>query len=290
MAKTTAPLLTRLQYAAASKIVFAKIREALGGNLEVLVYAAAPLAVEIQQFFAATGLVCMEAYGLTETSPGMTGNKPDDFRLGSVGKPAHDTEVVIAPDGEILCRGPQVMLGYHNRPDDTAAALEGGWFHTGDIGRIDADGFVWITDRKKDLIITAGGKNIAPQNLENLLKMDEAIEQVAVVGDRRNYLVALIVPNFAWLRAFAAAKGVAGDDAALVKDPTVRAEFEARLAKANKGLARYETIKKFALLGEEFSVENGMLTPTMKVRRKNVMKTFEAVITSLYAGGGADKG
>ena len=287
MAKTEPPLLTRLQYAVASRVVFSKIREALGGRLEVLVYAAAPLSVEIQRFFAATGLICMEAYGLTETSPGMTGNKPDDFRLGSVGKPAHDTEVKIAPDGEIVCRGPQVMLGYHNRPEETAEALEGGWFHTGDIGRIDADGFVWITDRKKDLIITAGGKNIAPQNIENLLKLDEAIEQVAVVGDRKSYLVALIVPSFAWLRSFAQQKGLAGDNAALVRNPAVRAEIEARIAKANKKLARYETVKKIALLDAEFSVENGMLTPTMKVRRKNVLKTFEGVIESLYAGGGA---
>jgi len=174
------------------------------------------------------------------------------------------------------------MLGYWNRPEDTAEALEGGWFHTGDIGRIDDEGFIYITDRKKDLIITAGGKNVAPQNIENLLKIDAAIEQVAVVGDRKKYLVALVVPSPEWLEQFAAKKGLSGTPGELVAEADVLAEVERRIVRANKQLAKYETIKKFKLLAEPFSVENEMLTPTMKVRRKNVMEVYNDLIDSMY--------
>ena len=282
MAKRRSSVLTTIQFEIAERLVFSKIKQALGGNLRILVYAAAPLALDIQEFFASMGIIALEAYGLTETSPGLTGNKTHEFRLGSVGKPIRDTEIRIAEDGEILARGPQIMLGYWNRPEDTEEALEGGWFHTGDIGRIDEDGFLYITDRKKDLIITAGGKNVAPQNIENLLKMDVAIEQVAIVGDRRKYLVALVVPNFEWLSKFAADKGLGDDREALLEHPEVKAEYERRIIASNKKLAKYETIKKFELLTEEFSVENGMLTPTMKVRRKNVMQVYDGLIDGMY--------
>jgi long-chain acyl-CoA synthetase len=282
MDKTAPGLLDRLQYPIADRLVFSKVKEAFGGRIRILGYAAAPLALEIQRFFAAAGIIAMEAYGLTETSPGLSGNKADDFRLGSVGKAVPDTEIVIAPDGEILARGPQVMLGYWNQPAATAEALEGGWFHTGDIGKFDADGFLWITDRKKDLIITAGGKNIAPQNIENLFKLSPGIEQIAVMGDRHSYLVALIVPSPEWLTKFAAERGLSGDRAALVKDPIVRAEFERLVAATNQGLAQYETIKKFELLAEEFNIENDLLTPTLKVRRKNVARRYADLIESMY--------
>jgi long-chain acyl-CoA synthetase len=281
-ARRSTSMLTRLQLGLADKLVFSKIKDALGGKIRVLGYGAAPLAVDIQRFFASAGVIALEAYGLTETSPGITGNKPEFFKLGSVGRPIPDTEVMIAPDGEILCRGPQVMLGYWNMPEATAEALEDDWFHTGDVGRIDEDGFVWITDRKKDIIITAGGKNISPQNIENQIKLDPAIEQIAIVGDRRKFLVALIVPGADWLSRFATEKGLKGAPTELVKEPAVVAEIERRLAAANKTLAKYETIKKFKLIADEFSVENNLLTPTMKVRRKNVMERYGALIEALY--------
>ena len=282
IAKRSSSPLVMAQLKIADKLVFSKLKDALGGKIRFLNYAAAPLALEIQEFFAALGIICLEAYGLTETSPGISGNKPQDFKLGSVGKPVRDTEVKIAADGEILVRGPQIMLGYWNRPEDTAEALEGGWFHTGDIGRIDDEGFIFITDRKKDIIITAGGKNVAPQNIENLLKIDPAIEQVAVVGDRKKYLVALVVLSPEWLEQFAAKKGLSGGPEELVAQADVLAEVERRIVEANRQLAKYETIKKFKLLAEPFSVENEMLTPTMKVRRKNVMQVYNDLIDSMY--------
>ena len=282
MAKRSSSFFTKAKFAVADKLVFSKIKGALGGNIKVLVYAAAPLALDIQRFFASTGIIAMEAYGLTETAPGVSGNMQGNFKLGSVGIPIRDTEVKIAEDGEILVRGPQIMLGYWNLPEKTEEALEGGWFHTGDIGRIDEDGFIFITDRKKDLIITAGGKNIAPQNIENLLKLDLAIEQAAVIGDKKKYLSALIVPSSEWLSNFAKEKGIAGSNEEILKDPVVIAEFEARIIKANKKLAKYETIKKFQLLSEEFSIENNMLTPTMKVRRKNVLEVYGELIDKMY--------
>ena len=283
MEKGTVPMGLAIQNKLADKVVFSKIKDALGGKLEYLVYGAAPLAPEIEEFFAATGISILGAYGLTETSPGLTGNLPDDFRLSSVGIPWTDTEVKIAADGEILVRGPQIMKGYWNKPEATKEVLDDeGWFYTGDIGELDADGFLKITDRKKDIIITAGGKNVAPQNIENLIKMDEAIEQVAVVGDRRKYLVALVVPSFEWLEAYAQGKGLTGDIKDIISNSEVKQEYERRIAEKNKELAKYETIKKFELLPEEFTVENNMFTPTMKVRRKNVMETYNDLIESMY--------
>ena len=281
--KTKASTGLKVQYALADKLVFSKVKQKLGGEMEILVYGAAPLAREIEEFFGSLGICILGAYGLTETSPGLTGNLPNDFKIGTVGRPWTDTEVKIAADGEILARGPQVMKGYWNKPEATAEVLDAeGWFATGDIGEIDSDGFVRITDRKKDLIVTAGGKNVAPQNIENLMKMDEAIEQIAVIGDRKKYLVALIVPSFEWLDAFAKEKGLTGSRANVLASPEVREEFERRLAEKNKHLAKYETIKKFELLPEEFTVENDLFTPTMKVKRKNVMKVFADEIESMY--------
>jgi len=271
-----------LQHKIADKLVYSKLKEAMGGNIRVLVYGAAPLAKEIQWFFASMGILALEAYGLTETSPGLTGNRADDFQLGTVGKPWRDTEVKIAEDGEVLAKGPQIMLGYWNRPEDTAEAFEGGWFHTGDVGVIDEQGFLHITDRKKDLIITSGGKNIAPQNIENSLMLDEAIEQACVIGDQRKYLSALIVPNFEWLEPFVEDKGIQGPREDWVKHPEVKAELERRIEEKNKGLAKYETIKRFTVLPEEFTIENDMLTPTMKVKRKNVNSIYKDAIEGMY--------
>ena len=267
----------------ADKLVFSKIKEALGGKLKYMIYGAAPLAFEIEDFFASTGIYLLGGYGLSETSPVLTGNTPDNFRIGSVGLPWPDTEIKIADDGEIMARGPQIMKGYWNNPEATQAAIdEEGWFFTGDIGEIDTNGFLKITDRKKDIIITAGGKNVAPQNIENLLKMDEAIEQVAVIGDRRKFLVALVVPSFEWLDTFARDKGLSGDRQALITMAPVKEEYERRIAEKNSQLAQYETIKRFELLAEEFTVENDLFTPTMKVKRKNLMKAFNDLIEAMY--------
>ncbi len=276
------PLLLKIKMKVADKLVHQKIRGFFGGNIQVLCYAAAPLALDIQHFFAAAGIIGVEAYGLTETAPGVSGNSPGHIRLGSVGLPIKDTELKIADDGEVLVRGPQIMLGYWNKPEATAEAIVDGWFYTGDIGKIDEDGYLYITDRKKDIIITAGGKNISPQNIENLIKLDPAIEQVAIIGDKRKYLTALVAPSPDWLKVFAEEQGFKGDMNELAKSDLVRDELTKRITKANLSLAKYETIKKFEVLLEPFSVENDMLTPTMKVRRKNVMKAYEDQIDGMY--------
>ncbi len=282
LAGKTASLPLKLQLKVADKLVHSKIRGFFGGNIRLLCYAAAPLALDIQYFFSAAGITGVEAYGLTETAPGATGNTPGRIRLGSVGIPIKDTEVSIAADGEILIKGPQIMMGYWNKPEATAEALEGGWFHTGDIGKIDEDGYVYITDRKKDLIITAGGKNIAPQNIENLIKLEPAIEQIAVIGDKRKYLTALIVPSPDWLDVQMKENGFTGSQAEFIKSDIVHEQISKCVEKANKQLAKYETIKRFEILAEPFSVENDMLTPTMKVRRKNVMSHYEDMIDGMY--------
>lgn len=271
-----------LQLAIAQKLVFSKILARLGGRLQVLAYGAAPLAVEIQEFFSAIGLTALEAYGLSETSPGLTGNRPERFKLGTVGLPWPETQIRIADDGEILARGPQIMMGYHNRPKETAEALADGWFHTGDIGELDADGFLKITDRKRDIMKTSGGKMIAPQNLENAVKLRPGVEQVCVIGDNRKYVSALIVPNWEWLDVWAKENGVSGDRAAIVQNKAVVDYYQEQVAAVNENLAQFEKIKRFSLVADPFTVENNMLTPTMKVKRREVVNTYAAAIESMY--------
>jgi len=282
--KKPLPFMLNIQYTLAHKLVFSKLHETLGGRLRFFVSGGAPLAQEIAEFFHAAGITILEGYGLTETSPVITVNTPDHMRFGMVGKPVPGVEVKIADDGEILVRGPNVMKGYYNKPEASKEALEDGWFHTGDIGLLDADGFLKITDRKKDLIVTAGGKNVAPQNIENMMKMDKYIEQVNVVGDRRKFLSAVIVPSFEEVGNWAREQGISfKDNKELVANPKVVELIQKGVDAMNNQLAKYETIKKFILAEEEFTQQNNMLTPTLKVKRKVVNKQFAEQIERLYA-------
>ena len=278
--------LIALQYALAQKLVFSKLKERTGGRLRYFVSGGAPLASEINKFFFAAGLTILEGYGLSETSPTISVNTPEAFRIGAVGKPSEGVEVMIAPDGEILTRGSHVMKGYWNKPDATAEVIDAeGWFHTGDIGVLE-DEFLRITDRKKDIIVTAGGKNIAPQPIENLVKTDKYVSQAVMIGDRRKFPVILVVPNFEQLEKWAKLKQLIWTDRAqLLQMPTVQAKMEKQVHGKLTGLARFETPRKVALLEHDFTVESGELTPTLKVKRRVVDQRYKAVIDALYEGG-----
>jgi long-chain acyl-CoA synthetase len=282
--RTSPGLLDRLQGALADKLVFGKIRERTGGRLKLFVSGGAPLSREINEFFGAVGLQIVEGYGLTETSPVITCNRPDRFKPGTVGLPLPGLEVKIAEDGEILTRGPHVMKGYYNKPEATAEAIGGeGWFHTGDVGVIDADGFLTITDRKKDLIVTSGGKNIAPQPIENVIKNSPLVGEVVMIGDRRNFPSALLVPNFEVLERWAREKGLSySSREELVQRPEVVALYEQTVKELTPHLAGFERIKKLALLAREFTLESGELTPTLKVKRRVIEKKYKDVIDNIY--------
>jgi len=284
LAGQTPSLKARLEHSLADRLVFSKLRERTGGRLRFFVSGGAPLDPEIARFFYGAGVLILEGYGLTETSPVVTVNTVDEIRIGTVGKPVAGTEIMIADDGEILVRGPQVMKGYYNRPDATAQAIDAdGWFHTGDIGELDEDGFLRITDRKRDIIVTAGGKNIAPQPIENRVKLNPLVAEAVMIGDRRPYPVLLIVPEFERLQAWAAANGIeAADRAALVAHPRVREKMEAEVFGMLTDLARFETPKKIALLPDEFTIADGHLTPSMKVKRRVVMERYREQIEALY--------
>ena len=275
--------LLALQYAVAQKLVFSKLKARTGGRLRYFVSGGAPLASEINKFFYAAGLTILEGYGLTETSPVIGVNTPAAFRIGTIGKPVNGVEVMIAPDGEILTRGPHVMKGYWNKPEATSEAIDAeGWFHTGDIGVIEDD-FVRITDRKKDIIVTAGGKNIAPQPIENLIKTNKYVSQAVMIGDRRKYPIVLIVPNYDHLEKWAALTGLLWTDRAqLLQMPTVQAKMEKEVRKQLTGLASFETPKKVALLEHDFSVESGEMTPTLKVKRRVVDERYRDFIDRVY--------
>jgi long-chain acyl-CoA synthetase len=272
------------QYRLAEKLVFSKMQAALGGRLRFAVSGGAPLAREIAEFFHAAGILILEGYGLTETCPVLTNNREDAYKFGSVGKAMPGVDVKIAADGEILGRGGNIAKGYFKKPEATREVfLDDGWFATGDIGRFDDDGFLFITDRKKDLIVTAGGMNIAPQNIENLLKGDPFISQVMVHGDRRPYPVALITLNPEELAKFAREQGImAGDPSVLAKHPKVVERVQRTVDQKNSELQSYAKIKKFAILPEDFTVENGALTPTLKVKRKVITERHRPVLDALY--------
>jgi long-chain acyl-CoA synthetase len=278
--------LLAFQYRVAQRLVFAKLQARTGGRLRYFVSGGAPLAAEINKFFFAAGITILEGYGLTETSPVISVNTPglSGFRIGTVGKVVGGVEVRIADDGEIVCRGPNVMLGYYNNPDATREAIDAdGWFHTGDIGVLE-DGFLRITDRKKDLIVTAGGKNIAPQPIENRVKANKFVSQAVMIGDKRKFAILLIVPNFESLTQWAQHKGLrARDPAELITLPPVRAKMEAEVRGTFRGLASFETPKKIALLAHDFSIERGELTPKLSVKRRVVDQHYKDVIDALYA-------
>lgn len=274
--------LVNLKYALADRLIFSKIRARFGGNVKLFCSGGAPLDKTINEFFWIIGAPIFEGYGLTETSPALCFNNFEHIRFGSVGVALKETEFKIAADGEILVRGPQVMLGYYNDPVTTAETIRDGWLKTGDIGYIE-DGFVYITDRQKELIITAGGKNIAPQPIENELKMDKYVTSAYVYGDRKPYLTALIVPNLERLLEFAKEKRIHYYDMNdLVMNEPVQRLFEQRLADINSRLAPYETIKKFVLLVNDFSIDGGELTPTLKLRRKIIYEKYRQRIEDLY--------
>ena len=270
--------------AVADVLVFRRLRTRLGGRIRFLISGGAPLSPEVAHFFHAAGVPLLEGYGLTETSPAVAVNDLRRWRIGSVGPPLPGLEVRIAGDGEILVRGPTVMKGYYRSPADTAAVLTAdGWFHTGDIGLLDADGFLVITDRKKDIIVTAGGKNIAPQPIERLLRSIPLVAEAVVIGDRRPHLVALLVPNFEDLEAYARSSGIDfASRSELVASRRVRAVFRREIDARSKELAVFERVRRFALLDRELTIAEGEITPTLKVRRQKVAETWAGVIESLY--------
>lgn len=288
-----------VKLALADKLVFGKIKERLGGRFEFALSGGAPLAPEIATFFWGAGIEIYEGYGLTETSPVIAVNTPDAVKLGTVGRPIPGVEVEIAEDGEILSRGPNTMKGYWKKPEETEESIDAdGWFHTGDIGEVDADGFLKITDRKKEIIVNAYGKNVAPAPIENQLKASRFVNQVVVIGDRRKFLTALIVPDFDALAVWAEDRGIeATEPEALVEDERARELVGGEVREVNEKLAHYEEIVAWHLLPEEFTIEGGELTPTQKVKRRVVDEKYRAEIDAMYAeaeaearakGGGGD--
>jgi long-chain acyl-CoA synthetase len=263
------------------RLFFSKIRDRFGGRLKAVVSGGAALAPDIARLFQSIGLPVLEGYGLTETSPAATFNQLDHNKIGTVGRPIPGVEVKIAADGEILIRGPNIMKGYFKDPEATREAIDPeGWFHSGDIGEIDADGFLKITDRKKELIATSGGKKVAPQPMENELKLSPLISQAGIVGEGKNYLCALVVPNFETLSKKVDEK-LSPEE--LVQKPEVRQMIQGEIDRFNSGRASYETIKKFELLPREWTIENGEITPTLKLRRKVISQNFATQIARMYA-------
>jgi long-chain acyl-CoA synthetase len=275
--------LLQRQYAFADKKVLSKIRNLFGGNIRLAVSGAAPINPEILRFFDAAGVLVLEGWGMTETSTAATISKPEDFKVGTIGKPFPGCEVKIADDGEILVKGPNVFQGYHKNPEATAETIVDGWLHTGDIGEIDSDGFIKITGRKKDIIITAGGKNITPANLEAEIKQQPLVSQCVVVGDRRPYLVALVTLDPEEAEKYAQEHGLSEDPEQLAANPDVKATIEAHVEKINQNFARVEQVKKISILPHDLSQESGELTPTLKVKRAVVAQKHEDAIEQLYA-------
>jgi long-chain acyl-CoA synthetase len=278
------PLRLRLGRAVADRLVYARLRGRLGGRLRFFISGSAPLGVEMARMFLGMGIRIVEGYGMTECSPVIAVSRLDAICVGSVGPPLDGLEVRIADDGEIVVRGPSVMRGYWNNDEATRETLQDGWLLTGDIGRFDAHGCLVITDRKKEVLKTSAGKMVAPQPIENLLRADRFIGQAVVIGDRRNYLTALLVPNFDQIRSYAALKGLPEAPMPdLLKHPRVLDLFERRVAAINERLARFERIRKFRLLERDLTVEEGEITPTLKPRRKVIQARYRDLIDEMYA-------
>jgi long-chain acyl-CoA synthetase len=273
-----------LSWKIADTLVFSKIRKGMGGRAKLFISGGAPLPRELAEWFADVGVRIDEGYGLTETSPVIAINTPHHHKLGTVGKVLPNVECRIAEDGEVLVRGPSVFKGYWNKPEDTERAFENGWFKTGDLGSLDADGFLSITDRKKDLVKTSGGKFIAPQPIEMKLKANDLVAYAAVVGDRRKFVAVIIAPQFPLLEEWAREMGIqfsSRED--LIAKTKVRELYEGIVAEVNKGLAQYETLKKVLLVPEEFTIASGQLTASMKMRRRAVEEKYRDQINALYA-------
>lgn len=273
-----------LAWKAADALVYSKVRAGLGGRIECCISGGAPLGIDTAEWFADVGIRIFEGYGLTETSPVIAINTHDRLRLGTVGPPLPNVECKIAADGELLVRGPSVTKGYWNLPEETRSAFEDGWFKTGDIGNIDADGFLSITDRKKDLLKTSGGKMIAPQPIENALKDNALVAHAAVLGDKRKFASVIIAPNFPLLEDWARAQGVAFHSRAdLVANQNVQALFEEIVARVNQKLAHFETLKKIILVPDEFGIASGEITPSLKLKRRVVEAKYRPQIEAVYA-------
>lgn len=274
----------KIKYKIADKLVYSKLRERVGGRARLFVSGGAPLSREIGEFFNAAGLLLLEGYGLTESSPVITVNRENNFKFGSPGLPLMNVEVKITEDGEILTRGPHVMQGYYKNEQDTREAIDSeGWLHTGDIGYIDKDGFLFITDRKKNIIVTSGGKNVAPQPIENLLVTSKYIEQSVVLGDKRKYCTAFIVPNLNNLKSYAEKNNIRyQNDDDLLNNPAINQLIRQEIDAISGDLASYETIKKFRLLKDPFTIESGELTPSLKVKRNVVEQRYRDLIDEMY--------
>jgi long-chain acyl-CoA synthetase len=281
------PLGLSIKHKIAHKLVFSKIHERVGGRIRFFISGGAPLSKEIAEFLWSVGLLVLEGYGLTETTPAISINTTREFKFGTVGKPLKWVEVKIAEDGEILARGPNIAKGYWKKPKETEEVFKpDGWFHTGDIGIIDEDGFLKITDRKKDLIKTAGGKYVAPQPIENAIKAGSPlISQAVVIGDARPYCVALITLNKDEVLNFAKAKGLDTSKSyeEIINDPVIVSEIQKVIDGVNSNLASFETIKKFRIIPQDFMIEDGSLTPTLKVKRKVIMERYKDIINEMYS-------
>ena len=276
----------KAKHAVADKLVFTKLRARFGGRLRFLVSGSAALSRDVAEFFHAAGILILEGYGLTETSAGTLVNRPESYKLGTVGIPFPGTEIRIADDGEVLVRGPGVMQGYHGLAEQTAEALQDGWLHTGDIGELDGDGFLRITDRKKDMIKTSGGKYVAPQAIEVVFKGACALaSQIVVHGDGRNYCTALVTLDPDALTQWAAHRGISGDYAQLSQHPDVHADVEKAIHEVNGRVNRWETIKDFRILEHDLTIEGGELTPSLKVKRRVVEDKHRDLLDAMYPSG-----
>jgi len=276
----------------ANKLVYSKVREAFGGRVKIFVVGGAPLGIDTAKWFASVGIALWEGYGLTETSPVIALNTPLTHRMGAVGMPIANVELKLAGDGELLVRGPSVFKGYWHKPEATAESIDGeGWFLTGDIAHLDADGFLYITDRKKELLKTSGGKMVAPQPIENKLKTSLMVAQAALVGDRHKFISVIISPNFAALEEWAQHHGIETKDrAGLVADSRVIALYAGIVQEVNGSLANFESLKRFRVTAEEWSQETGELTPSMKLKRRVITERYAAVIDALYADEATSRG
>jgi long-chain acyl-CoA synthetase len=279
----TGKIPTARNWRLANRLVFSKIRAGMGGRVRTFISGGAPLGRELAEWFADVGIRIHEGYGLTETSPVIAVNTPPHHRIGTVGKTLPNLDVRIAEDGEILVRGPSVFIGYWNRPEETRNAMVDGWFKTGDIGNIDADGYLSVTDRKKDLIKTSGGKFIAPQPIENSLKLHAMVGVAAILGEKRKFPAVMISPNFALLEDWARTNGITfSSRAELISNPKVQALFDEIVEGINENLARFEKLKRVLLVPDEFTSDNGVLTPTLKLRRRVVEDRYRKQIDELY--------
>ena len=275
---------TSFSWKIANRLLYSKVRAGFGGAVKCFISGGAPLGRELAEWYADLGIRIHEGYGLTETSPVIAVNNPTEHRIGSVGKTLWNVQVKIADDGEILARGPSIFKGYWNRPEETANAFDGDWFKTGDIGHIDEAGYLFVTDRKKDLIKTSGGKFIAPQPIESVLKSHELISEAAVLGDRRKFPAVLIRPEFEILEAWAQNNGVTFTSRyELIQHPKVLELYDVILKDVNSRLAQFEKMKKFLLIPDDFTIANGFLTPTMKLRRRAIEERYKAEIEALYS-------